>query len=140
MTAAKRRLQANILWSFGSFWSGRADELTTGVTYKIPPHFIVSLTANQTFARLPRRDFIARILTAQVNYTASPLVTFSNLIQYDNLSRNLGWQSRMRWTLQPGNDLFFVFTQGWIQQTLGGFRFDAQDSKVVAKFQYTTRF
>ena len=67
-------------------------------------------------------------------------MTFSNLIQYDNLSRILGWQGRMRWTLQPGNDLFLVFTQGWIQETLGGFRFDAQDSKVSAKFQYTSRF
>ena len=37
MTAAKRRLQANVQWAFGTYWSGHADELTTGVTYKIPP-------------------------------------------------------------------------------------------------------
>ena len=139
-TAAKRRVQANINAAFGTYWSGHADELTTGVTYKIPPRLTVSLNTNQTFARLPQRNFVARIVTSQVNYTASPFVTMSNLIQYDNLSRNLGWQSRMRWTLQPGNDLFFVFTKGWIQEALGGFRFDAQDSKVSAKFQYTSRF
>ena len=140
MTAAKRRLQANVRWSFGRYWSGHADELLTGLTYKIPPRFTVSVTANQTFARLPEGEFVARILSGQVNYATSPFLTFSNLIQYDNRSRNLGWQSRMRWTLQPGNDLFVVFTQGWIQDTLGGLRFRAQDSKVSTKFQYTARF
>jgi hypothetical protein len=89
---------------------------------------------------LPQRDFIARILSSTVNLTASPFLSFSNLIQYDNLSRNLGWQGRVRWTLQPGNDLFFVYTQGWIQESLGGFRFDAQDTKVSTKLQYTARF
>lgn len=75
-----------------------------------------------------------------MNYAPSPFVSLSNLIQYDNLSRNLGWQSRVRWTLQPGNDVFFVFSQGWLQDTVGGYRFSAQDSKVSAKFQYSTRF
>jgi len=65
----------------------------------------------------------------------------SNLIQYDNRSRNMGWQSRVRWTLRPGNDLFFAFNQGWIQEADGGtLRFRTQDSKVSAKFQYSFRF
>jgi hypothetical protein len=67
-------------------------------------------------------------------------VSLSNLIQYDSLSRNLSWQSRGRWTLQPGNDVFLVFNQGWIQEDPDRVRFRAQDSKVSAKFQYTTRF
>ena len=139
VTAAKRRLQANVQWSFGTYWSGHADELITGLTYKIPPRLTLSVTANQTFARLPQGRFAARILSGQVNYAASPFLTFSNLIQYDNLSRALGWQSRMRWIVQPGNDLFVVFTQGWIQDPTGGFRFRAEDTKVSAKVQYTLR-
>jgi len=87
-----------------------------------------------------RRSFVARILIWRVNYSASPFLSFSNLIQYDNESRNLGWQSRMRWILRPGNDLFLVFSQGWIQDAPGGFRFRADESKVSTKFQYTFRF
>ena len=90
--------------------------MTTSLTYKLPPRFTISVSTNQTFARLPEGDFIARIFTSNVNYAASPSLSFSNLIQYDNRSRNLGWQSRVRWTLQPGNDLFFAFNQGWIQE------------------------
>ena len=139
-TAQKRRLQGSVNWAFGTYWSGHADELIATLQYKIPPRFTIGLNINHTFARLPQGHFAARIMSVQANYAVSPFLTFSNLIQYDNLSRNLGWQSRVRWILEPGNDLFFVFNQGWIQDALGGFRFGAEDRKVSAKFQYAFRF
>ena len=139
-TASKRKLTASIRWSFGTFWSGHADEFDNTLTYKIPPRFTISVTANQTFARLPQGNFVSRILSSRVNYAASPFLTFSNLIQFDNRSRTLGWQSRLRWILQPGNDLFIVFAQGWDQEAAGGYNFTAQNSKVSTKFQYTFRF
>jgi hypothetical protein len=139
-SASKRRLQANVGWVSGRYWSGHAHEVNTTVTYKIPPRFTITFQTNQTFARLPQGNFVARILNWQVNYTASPFLSFSNLIQYDNVSRNLGWQSRARWILRPGNDFFFVFGQGWFQDPQGGFRFTPQESKVSAKLQYTFRY
>jgi hypothetical protein len=139
-TAAKRRLSGSLRLGWGTYWSGRAEEVTASVTYKLPPWFTISLSSNQTFARLPEGDFIARIATSNINYAASPWLSFSNLIQYDNRSRNLGWQSRVRWTLQPGRDFFFAFNQGWIQEETNNRRFSAQDSKVSAKFQYSVRF
>ena len=139
-TATKRRLSGSINLTYGGYWSGHAEQVTTSLTYKMPPRFTVSLGTNQTFARLPEGDFIARIFTSNVNYAASPRLSFSNLVQYDNRSRNMGWQSRIRWTLQPGNDLFFAFNQGWIQEADGNLRFRTQDRKVSAKFQYSFRF
>jgi hypothetical protein len=139
-SAAKRRLQGSLTWAFGNYWSGKADEITTSVQYKIPPRFTISFNTNQTFARLPQGNFVARIISGQVNYAVSPFLGLSNLVQYDNRSRNLGWQSRVRWILQPGNDLFFVLSQGWIQDPSGGYTFRSTDSKVSGKFQYTVRF
>ena len=138
-TASKRRLSGSVNLSYGGYWSGHAEQLTTSLTYKVPPRFTVTVGTNQTFARLPEGDFIARIFTSSVGYAATPRLSLSNLIQYDNRSRNLGWQSRLRWTLQPGNDLFFAFNQGWIQEDGGHLRFGTQDSKVSAKFQYSFR-
>ena len=140
-TATKRRLSGSVNLTCGGYWSGKAEQVTTSLTYKLPPRFTVTVSTNQTFARLPEGHFTARIFTSNVNYAASPRLSLSNLIQYDNRSRNLGWQSRVRWTLQPGNDLFFAFNQGWIQEEDGGnLRFRTQDSKVSAKFQYSFRF
>jgi hypothetical protein len=139
-SAPQRRLSASFNYSFGEYWSGTAQILTTGLTYKMPPRFSIALNTNQTFARLPQGNFVARIISSQVSYSVSPLLTFSNLVQFDNLSRNVGWQSRMRWTLRPGNDLFFVYGQGWLQENTGGYNFFAQESKISTKLQYTFRF
>jgi hypothetical protein len=142
-TATKRRLSGSINLQYGPYWSGRAEQISTSLTWKLPPRFSATVSTNQTFARLPEGHFIARILTSNINVAASPRLSFSNLVQYDNRSRNLGWQSRMRWTLRPGNDFFFAFNQGWIQEQdeidrLRRFR--VQDTKVSAKFQYSFRF
>jgi hypothetical protein len=139
-TATKRRLSGSINLTYGNYWSGRAEQVTTNLTYKLPPRFTVGVSTNQTFARLPEGHFIARIFTSNVSYAASPTLSLSNLVQYDNRSRNLGWQSRVRWTLQPGNDLFFAFNQGWIQEDGDNLRFRTEDSKASAKFQYSFRF
>jgi len=139
MTAPRRRISVNFNWSYGPYWSGHADTLQTGITFRVPPQFSISLNTNQTFARLPQGNFVARIFTSNINYSATPVLSFFNLIQYDNQSHNLGWQSRARWTLRPGNDLFIVFGQGWIQEPQGGFHFNAQDTKLSTKFQYTFR-
>ena len=139
-SAQKRRLQASLGIGFGSFWSGDAESVNVGVRYSAPPRLTISLNTNQTFARLPQGDFVARIHRAQINYAVSPLLSFSNLIQFDNRSGNLGFQGRVRWTLEPGNDLFFIFGQGWVQE-LGerGADFRRQDSKLAVKAQYTLR-
>ena len=101
----------------------------------------ISLDTNQTFARLPQGEFVARIHRAEVNYAVSPRLSFSNLVQFDNRSGNLGFQGRVRWTLEPGNDLFFIFGQGWVQE-LGerGTDFRRQASRLAVKAQYTFRF
>ncbi len=141
-SAARRRFAVSASVGTGSYWSGNAEQVTASLSFKLPPRFIASVATNQTFARLPEGNFITRIFSSNIGYTASPRLSFSNLIQYDNRSRNLGWQSRVRWTLQPGNDFFFSFNQGWIQEELENRRmqFRVQDSRVSMKFQYSYRF
>ena len=146
-TATKRRLSGSINFLYGGYWSGKAEQIIPSVTFKLPPRLIVTASANQTFARLPEGHFIARIYTGNVGYAFSPTLAFSSLMQYDNRSRNLGWQTRVRWTPQPGNDLFIAFNQGWIQEDEDGVaatgridrRFRAQDTKLVGSARRTSK-
>ena len=140
MSAQKRRIHGRVGFNFGNFWSGTATVIETALTYKLPPWLSISLNTNQTFASLPQGDFIARIYSAQVNYAVSSFLSLSNLIQFDNRSGNLGVQSRVRWTIEPGNDVFFIFGQGWVQDLERGYDFRRQDSRLAMKFQYTFRF
>jgi hypothetical protein len=138
--ANKRRLSGGVTLGLGEFWSGTSEDYSVRITYKLPPWLTFSASANETIARLPQGKFTARVVTSSINFSVSPKLTFSNLLQYDNRSRNLGWQSRVRWTLRPGNDLFLSFNQGWISDPDSSLRFVAQDSKIAGKFQYTFRF
>lgn len=139
-SARKRPLSGGFTFGYGDFWSGSSEEVSVNLTYNLPPHITASIRANHTFAHLPEGDFITRIYTGTFNYAVSPRLTFSNLIQYDNNSRNMGWQSRVRWTISPGNDLFISFNQGWISDPFDGGRFLAQNTKIAGKLQYTFRF
>ncbi len=139
-TARKRPLSGSFFISYGDYWSGSAERISASIAYNLPPHFTFSLKTNQTFAHLPEGDFDAQVHTSTISFAVSPRLTFSNLIQYDNRSRNLGWQSRVRWTIKPGNDLFLSFNQGWINEDPGSLRFNAQDTKLSTKLQYTFRY
>jgi hypothetical protein len=50
----------------------------------------------------------------------------------------LGWQARFRWILQPGHDLFFVYTHNWREPEPE--RFATLDRRAVSKIAYTHRF
>ncbi|HXG91412.1 MAG TPA: DUF5916 domain-containing protein [Blastocatellia bacterium] len=139
-TASKRPWKVDATVWFGTYWSGHAEEVNTAFQYKLAPHLQMSIGANQTFARLPEGNFVARVLTFRANYSVSPYLTFFNFVQYDNESRNLGWQSRVRWIIRPGSEVFLVFNQGWLQDERGGFHFRSADTRFAGKMQYTFRF
>ena len=139
-SAQKRRLQGSFGVTFGSFWSGDAETFSAGLRYTAPPRLTISVNSNQTFARLPQGEFVARVHRAEVNYAVSPRLSFANLVQFDNRSGNLGFQGRVRWTLEQGNDIFFIFGQGWVQEVgERGTDFRQQDSRLAVKAQYTFR-
>jgi hypothetical protein len=139
-TASKRRWQVDHEWWFGQFWSGHAHLFENGFQYKVAPHFQTGISLEQTFAHLPEGDFVARVFVLRADYSVSPLLTFFNLVQFDNEQANLGWQSRVRWILRPGNDMFLVFSQGWLQDEARGLSFRPTDTKIAGKLQYTFRF
>jgi hypothetical protein len=62
-----------------------------------------------------------------------------NIIQFDTMSRVLGWQSRYRWILRPGNDLYVVYTHNWVEGPLVT-GFATLDRRAASKVLYTHRF
>jgi len=63
---------------------------------------------------------------------------WANIVQYDNASRMLGFQTRFRWIIQPGSDLFLILNRGW-EKSLDH-RYISVYDQGTAKLQYTFRF
>ena len=68
----------------------------------------------------------------------SPWISLSNNVQYDSESGTVGWQLRFRWIQKPGNDVFFIWTQNWLDETNRGFL--PLDRRGAAKIVRTFRF
>ena len=62
-----------------------------------------------------------------------------NNFQFDSQSSVLGWQSRFRWIMKPGNDLYVVYTHNWVEQRQLD-RFATLDKQFASKVLYTHRF
>ena len=61
-----------------------------------------------------RRKPLALTIGAARNYPgASARSRFQRFIQYDTESQNVGTNTRLRWTIKPGNDVFIVWNRGW---------------------------
>jgi hypothetical protein len=59
--------------------------------------------------RLPEGRFSSNLYRVVGEFT--PFVALVNNVQFDTVSRVMGWQSRFRWILRPGNDLYVVYPQ-----------------------------
>jgi hypothetical protein len=138
-TAEKRPLVLDLTFRYGGFYDGRLRQLATAVTFKPSTHLYLQLSADWNDASLPEGPFTTRIYAVKVDYNFSADVTWANLVQYDSESRLLGAQSRFRWILRPGNDLFVVLNRGWEKREADGELLPAFD-KGSAKLQYTFRF
>ena len=53
------------------------------------------------------------ILALVTLLSASAAMSLRNLVQFDNESNELGWQSRLRWIYAPGCDFFAVLGTTW---------------------------
>ena len=64
-------------------------------------------------------------------------MSLANNLQYDSDSRVLGWQVRFRWILTPGNDIYFVTLNNWLDD---GNRYRVLDRNTSTKLVFTQRF
>jgi hypothetical protein len=82
-------------------------------------------------------SFTVRIVTARFEIQLSPDVSWNNLVQYDNSSDEINFESRFRWTITPGSDLFLILNQGFIDESD---HFEAGRTEPLVKLAWTFRF
>lgn len=69
---------------------------------------------------LPEGNFSTHLMRMNANTQFNPWISVANNVQYDTVSGVLGWQSRLRWIVRPGNDVYVVYTHNWINNLAGG--------------------
>jgi hypothetical protein len=135
--AAKRAISGQLTWWLGGFYDGSLDQYEG--TLRIRPSELVSfeLTGTRNVGRLDAGDFDQSALGARAMLNVSPDLQLTSFVQYDDESRELGSNTRLRWTFDPLGELFLVYNYNIVD------RFDRwalNATQLMAKVQYAVRW
>jgi len=112
-SAQRRRLWGEIDYEWGDFWNGSADEIKLDCGYKVSVPVALELQYEHNNVQLPEGSFTVDVYRINFDLLFSPRMTLKSFIQYDDESKRIGWQSRFRWILKPGNEILFVWNSLW---------------------------
>ena len=141
--APKRTLSGQATWWFGRFYTGNLHEYIVAAAWKPSPLFIVELNGTRNVGRLPEGRFTQEVVGTRFRVNVSPDLQLNTYAQYDNGSRGVGTNTRLRWTFSPAGDLFVVYNHN-IRELLDplerhrGYAF--QSNQLLVKLQYAFRY
>jgi hypothetical protein len=102
--------------STGDFFDGTSDRMSADIEWRTSALLHVGVGYDTSDVDLgPGRRFTTHIGSARVDWHFSPTLSLLNLVQFDNESNLLGWQSRLRWIYSPGCDFFAVLGTTWLR-------------------------
>jgi hypothetical protein len=109
----KRPISGEIDLTIGDLYSGTFTR--TGADALWIPFPLVHLSGGveHVDASLAEGDFAVDLYNMRLDLQFSPMLSWNNFFQYDTTSKSLGAQSRVRWILEPGSELFVLATMGW---------------------------
>ena len=139
-----RQLSGYVELVYGDFWTGSRTQYEVGMSYKPMPGISLGPSWEHNEVQLAEGDFITNLYRFNGAWQLNPWIATSFIVQYDDVSELLTLFSRFRWTLTPGNDIYFIFSRNWENQFTGSsldrFRLRAFETGASLKVNYTHRF
>ena len=136
-SAPFRKIGGSFVFSKNGFWTGTETNITADIFMR--PIIGLNLTASwiHSQVRLLEGNFDTHIIRLISGYDFSPWVSVNFNVQYDNITRFLGTNSRFTWVIDPGNTFFIVYNHNWFRLTE---RFLSIEDRTNIKLAYTFRF
>ncbi len=134
-TSIARPLSGGVELSLGEFYDGTRHDYEVYAEWRPSPALRVGGEVEWRDIRLPGGDFEVLLTYLSGAYSLSPDLTIDVIGQFDNVSDQLGVNARLRWTVEPGRDLFLVLNQGWSGDDDS--RFDPARTAATVKLGWT---
>ena len=100
-------------------------------------YVFLALQYEQNDGRLRAGNFTQRLARIRFNLAFTPEISWTNVLQYDNVAHSMGLNSIFRWEIEPGQEFFLVLNHGWDQENS---RFHSRHKDVGATVRWTFRF
>jgi hypothetical protein len=124
---------------FGEFYSGHYDNLGVGLTFKYKGYANLGIDVNLVRGRLPEGDFDENVYQLKADIFLSPDLGFMNYVQYDSISKLLGWSVRLKWRVSPGNEIALIYNKNWERRWDPASRFYPREERGVFKLSLSIR-
>ncbi len=108
----QRRLNGYLWAGSGEFFDGTRTEVGYRGRVELTGKIGLEPGISFNWVDLAEGSFVAKLLTARVNYNLSPRKALSALVQYNSAGDVIGANLRFRWEFKPGSDLFVVYNEG----------------------------
>ena len=131
----QRLLNGRVEVATGGYFDGRITsvDLSRG-RVDLSSRLSVEPSLSVNWIDLPGGSLRTDLVRARLNYTFSPRMFFSGLLQYNSANRTLGTNLRLRWEYSPGSELFVVYTEEQVTDPLRPDRYDGlRDRGFVVK-------
>jgi hypothetical protein len=138
-TGNQRNISGELEYTTGDFYDGQRVNVGGRIDWRPSPNLNLRFAYDVNNIELPRGDFITRLIQFRAEYVFSLQLSWANLVQYDNVSEVLGFNSRLRWVPRAGQEGFIVLNHN-LQDIDKDGDFQSQLSDVSIKFSYTFRF
>lgn len=135
-TSENRAVSATVVAGYGTFYDGTRATFSSDLTVRFTRHVQTGLLYNFDNLRLPGGDENIHVIRGRLSFLFTADVSWVTLVQYDSVSDRIGVNSRFRWIIEDGREVFLVLNQG----------FDARDdvratrTAPLAKVQWTFWF
>ena len=136
--AAKRRLNGQATWWFGSFYEGHLDEMELQLNWN--PNALMGFEFNgvRNIGRLPWGDFDQTLVGSRVRFNVNSDLQLNSYLQYDTVSSTLGVNVRIHWIFSPLGDVILVFNHNTFDDDISD-QWVLQNQQVLLKLRYNFR-
>lgn len=111
-TTNARPVSTEVALTIGEYWDGNRWRLYNENEWRISRHFGFETSFSFNQIDISPGEFEVLVGSAGFRVTPNPKLAWNTLVQWDSVSNRVGINSRIRWIVKPGNDIFIVFNQG----------------------------
>lgn len=137
-TSSGRPVAVRTSMTIGDWYDGTLNRFRADLIWRPDARMRTVVSYREERGNISGGDFTVRIESLAFDYSFSTDLSLENLLQSDNDSDTLGVQSRLRWLIADGRELFLVLNTGWVEHDRGLIAPLGHD--LTAKLVYAWRF
>ena len=138
----QRRVSGTFTARAGEYFNGNIKSFgVRSGRIAVTPQLSIEPSLSFNWIDTPQGAFRTNLAVSRVNYSFTPRMSFSGLVQYNSRDSAVSNNLRLRWEYSPGSELFVVYTEDRDMDPLRPDRFsDLRNRGFVIKVNRLFRF